>query len=271
MSDPIARAFPTRPLTIKAPLVRWRAWLVALVGIPLFVGGGLVASYEILPVLISDREIREIAVPLPKVRVENGHCRSRLMLLQSCDVTLVVPQVGGGTLSRKVGYLFLQPGGGDRQVTPMGDPARPELASIDLGLERWVNRVITYVCMMALLVVMVIGTLIVPISAHGRRKVAAAMSGRVLHPEPARIAYAQRVWHVTPMAGGLASKWEFSRRKAAPFVVDPRGGIILAVTAPGAPLFPLDEDLTWIDFTEQERAALRAARDEVIRGAPPQR
>ncbi len=51
-------------------------------------------------------------------------------------------------------------------------------------------------------------------------------------------------------------------------MVDPRGGIVLAVTgSAGGPPFPLDEKLTWIELTDQERAAIWAARAEIQRSA----
>jgi hypothetical protein len=144
MSDPIARAFPARPLTIKAPISAWRAWLLGILGFLLFGGVIVVMSLEVLPVLSTDYQVRETAVALPKTRVESGRCQVRWFLLNDCEATLVIPQDRGPALRREVGYIFFEPSAGNRQVMPMGDPARPELTTTDLGLERFTNRVVTY-------------------------------------------------------------------------------------------------------------------------------
>lgn len=75
---------------------------------------------------------------------------------------------------------------------------------------------------------------------------------------------------MTPAGGGPRHTWQLGN-KVPPIWVDPRGGIALGVTAPGGALFPLDEELTWLDFTPEERGTLRAARDSLYEGSanPP--
>jgi hypothetical protein len=166
-----------------------------------------------------------------------------------------------------VGYIFFEPSTGNRQVVPMGDPARPELTTTDLGLERFVNRAITYCVLMAAMLALCIGVLLVPAAVGRQKRMLGAMSGQVLNPVPARLVRVQQAWNVTSIAGGQTSKWTLGR-KGEPFVVDHRAGIVQAVTgSAGGALFPLDEKLTWLDLTDQERAAIWAARAEIQRSA----
>jgi hypothetical protein len=267
MSDPIARAFPARPLRIKAPLSAWRAWLLGVLGFLLFAGGMVAISIEVVPVLATDYQIRDTAVALPKTRVERGRCQVRFFLLNDCEATLVIPQDRGPALRREVGYVFFEPSAGNRQVMPMGDPARPELTTTDLGLERFINRAITYAVLMAGMLALCLGALFVPAAVGRQKRQLAMMSGQVLNPVPARLVRARQVWNVTSIAGGQTVGWNLGN-KGEPFVVDPRGGIVLAVTgSAGGPPFPLDEKLTWLDLTDQERAAVWAARAEIQRSA----
>lgn len=265
MSDPIARAFPARPLVIKAPISAWRAWLLGVLAFLLFAGGMAAISYEVVPVLVSDYQIRDSAVALPKTRVESGRCQVRFFLLNHCEATLAIPQDRGSPIRRHVGYVFFEPSAGNRQVMPMGDPSRPGLTSTDLGLERFVNRAITYGVLMATMLALCIGAMLVPAAVGRQKRLLAGMSGRGLNPVPAQLLRVNQEWQVT--SGGQVAKWTLAN-KGEPFVVDHRGGIVLAVTgAAGGPPFPLDEKLTWIDLTDAERSAIWAARAEIQRSA----
>lgn len=267
MSDPIARAFPVRPLRIKAPLHPWRAWILALLCLVLFGGGMAAISFKTLPVLLTDYQVRDTAVLLPKTRVERGICRVRLFLLNDCDVTLVVPQDRGPGFRREVNYTFFEPSAGSRQVMAMGDPARPSLITTDLGLDHFINRVVTYGVMMAFMLALCVGALRIPVLAQRQRRAAAALSGQVLNPVPAVLEGSQQGWKVSATSDGRSDSWRLGA-KAEPFVVDHRSNIVLAVTgAAGGPLFPLDEKLTWLDLTDEERAAIWAARAEIQRSA----
>jgi hypothetical protein len=85
--DPIASAFPNRPLPLKAPITRWRGWLSAFVTFILCAGFTAWASIALVPALIDDYALRTTAVPV-NGRVSNGECRTRFGLLQACGVTI---------------------------------------------------------------------------------------------------------------------------------------------------------------------------------------
>jgi hypothetical protein len=265
VSDPIARAFPARPLRIKAPFSSWRAWLGGILLFLLIAAGMVGISMGPLPVLISDHQVRATAVVLPKTRVEGGRCRVRWFLLNDCEATLVIPQDRGPPIQRKVSYWFFEPSAGTRQVMPMGDPARPELTTTDLGLERFVNRAVTYGVMMAVMLALCLASLAFPLIVRRQKRMLAEMSERGLNPVPARLSRQRGIWHITTIPDGKTARWNLGN-KGEPFVVDPVGRIVLAVTgSAGGPPFPLDEQLTWLDLTDQERAALWAARAEIQR------
>lgn len=263
--DPLARAFPSRPLRITAPFPRWKSWAVALFGVALLGGGGAVIAAQNLPALLSDHEVRARAAPYPKARVEQGNCRVRLGFLHDCRIVLALPAAPGGEpLRREISYLFVDAHAGGREVTPFADPARPDLATTDLGLERWGNRAATFAAMMAAVAALLLACLFAPFVAGRQRRLAAAMSGQRLAPVPARLRIAEGSWSVAPVGGGPTTSWDLGG-KAKPFLL---GGEPVAVTAPGSPLFPLDERLSWLDLSEEERAAIRAARDALERGDP---
>jgi hypothetical protein len=92
--------------------------------------------------LRDDLAVRDAARPVAGLRLVEGHCRGRLMLLQTCDVTLAWSgKEGSGT--RRVSYTFVEPGMGAWSARPVADPARLHLVTTDLGLERLTNRIVT--------------------------------------------------------------------------------------------------------------------------------
>ena len=67
-----------------------------------------------------------------------------------------------GSLTRTMHYMFVEPHLGSWSVTPMMDPAKPDLVSTDLGVERLTNRILTAIGA----VVFVIGMLIMMRTGH---------------------------------------------------------------------------------------------------------
>lgn len=129
--------------SLRRPPVRggWREALLVTVAALMF-GGFLVASLvSALPVLVSDWSIRDAARPIADAEVLGGSCKTEL-ILDICDATLRVRTLGG-PVSREVVYAFTGLHLGDYTVRALADPARPELVSTDLGLDRLWNRTIT--------------------------------------------------------------------------------------------------------------------------------
>jgi hypothetical protein len=165
-ADPAAPAGP--PLRLPPERMGWTAMFFVLFGV-LALGGVLWASvWFTAPVVISDWQVRETARPAPQVRMSEGKCSTKLVI-HICDVTLILrtPQ---GSVTRRVNYVFSGLHAGDYGVGPMADPARPDLVTTDLGLDRLWNRTITLVVLMGALAACIYGALL---SAIRNRRAAA--------------------------------------------------------------------------------------------------
>ena len=130
----------------------WRHVLSSAIGTLTF-GAFLVAAVVYTaPALVSDWAVHDAARPMADAHVTEGSCSSQ-MVLQICDVTLSVP-TGAGTVSRQMSFAFTGVHVGNYEVRVVADPARPELATTDLALERLVNRTVTLLVGVALLLVL---------------------------------------------------------------------------------------------------------------------
>ncbi|SHJ47722.1 hypothetical protein SAMN02745194_02674 [Roseomonas rosea] len=255
----VQSAFPDRPLTINAPVTRWRGWFAALVLLVLCGFFAWWASASIVPNLVSDFQIRDGAVPTSG-RVENGRCRSRFGMLQTCEMVLVAnAQTKDGQLLRQqADYIFVDPHLGSYSVQLLADPSRPGKLSTDLGMRHLTNRAITFLVVAALMAFLLVGAIVL-LRAGGRAKRnMQALSGQRLIPVPVRVKGDQNGWNVLPLEAKRGTQWPMPK-KAEPFWLDPDSGVALGVTAPGGPVFALDRELSWADFTEEERMRLRAA------------
>jgi hypothetical protein len=88
--------------------------------------------------LRDDLAVADAARPTQAVQVVEGRCRSRMMVVQTCDVTL-----RGSEGARKLTYIFVEFGQAAPALRPVADAARPWLATTELGLDRITNRVVT--------------------------------------------------------------------------------------------------------------------------------
>lgn len=252
-------AFPARPLTIHAPVARWRGWLSALGMLVLALGFGWWAAASLLPNILSDYEIRGGATPA-QGRVESGRCSTRLGLLQTCSMTLVsaAPTKNGEPLRQGAEYLFVEPHLGNYSVQLLADPSRPGKLTTDMGLEHLTNRAVTFASA-GLIVLLLLGGGLLLVRAGGRaRRDMLALSGQSLMPVAVVVGADPNGWQVRPAGGGKSTLWPMPK-KAQPFWLDPEGRVALGVTAPGMPVFALDQDLAWADFSEEERERLRRA------------
>lgn len=266
--SPVLQAFPQRSLRLKPGRGRVGASITMIAGVLVVLGVAAWVGFMLAPPLWSDYQVRETAVPSRDVRMLNGRCRTRLFLLHDCDVHLRYDAKGRQAV-REVHYLFVAPGGGNFTVQGRVDPRRPELLTSDLGIDYLWNRIATALAMAA------IGALIgLGLIAAGRRTLrdagaAAALSGRNLQPVPAQfVTWGQEPsWTVRDEYGNQFT-WPV-RKSDKPFIIDPQRSLVLALReAPGAPVFPLDEKLRFVDLTEPERQRILAAQAGVVANAP---
>ena len=217
-------------------------------------------AVEVVPGIRDDLAIREGASPAPQVRVGDGRCRSRLLLFQDCEVTLNWRgKNGAGT--RTLHYMFVEPHMGSWSVTPMMNPAQPDLVSTDLGLDRLTNRIATAIGWAVVAVLLIGGGFLAASKAQGRSRQVRALSGPVLEAVPVAFeGWGQGPsWRVRD-EHGATFEWPV-RKKDKPFVLDDQRGLVLALRATGGgPPFPLDDKLRLVTLAQQERAAIEAAR-----------
>ena len=113
------------------------------------------------PPLLSDWQIRGAAQPAERARIVKGSCTTKLVIA-ICDVTLT-NRTAAGTITRSVNYAFTDVHFGDYSAEAMADPARPELVTTDLALDRLWNRTLTFlfgaVLMLAFVVLPVVAFL----------------------------------------------------------------------------------------------------------------
>lgn len=92
--------------------------------------------------LRDDLLVRHAARPVDGLRVAEGQCRGRMLLLRTCEATLVWSgQEARG--ARRISHTFVARGADSRQAQAVADPARPGLATTDLALDRLANRALT--------------------------------------------------------------------------------------------------------------------------------
>jgi hypothetical protein len=256
----VLAAFPRRSLVLKPGRGALGGWLLGLLGLVLFGGFLTLLAVEVVPEIRDDFAVRETARPAPGARIVEGRCRSRLFLLQSCDITVAWRgKDGGGT--RKLRYLFVEPHMGSWNAQPMADPQRPELATTDLGLERLWNRVGTAIGGGVLAVALIVGLLIGARRVQSARGQVKALSGRVLEPVPVRFrGWGQGPSWIVQDDRGATAEWPV-RKSDRPFVLDEARGLVLALRDPaGGVTFPLDANLRFVALSAEERARILAAR-----------
>ncbi|WP_279357644.1 hypothetical protein [Methylobacterium indicum] len=122
-------------------------------------GGILVAcAVYTAPAVVSDWQVRAAAKPVEQARISDGKCSAKLFI-HICDATLAL-RTPDGTVTRRVNYVFSGIEAGDYRVGVMADPARPDLVTTDLGLDRLWNRTITLLAIAGLTAAAIVGALL---------------------------------------------------------------------------------------------------------------
>ncbi|MEH3147710.1 MAG: hypothetical protein PGN34_20735 [Methylobacterium frigidaeris] len=153
-------ASPARTEALRLPPQRagWAATFWVLFGV-VALGAILAAcAWFTAPAVISDWQVRASAQPVPAARVSEGKCSAKLVI-HICDVTLSL-RTPNGTVQRRVNYVFSGFHAGDYSVGVMADPARPDLVTTDLGLDRLWNRTITLVVLAGALAACIYGAVL---------------------------------------------------------------------------------------------------------------
>lgn len=255
----IPEAFPRRPLKITLPSTRMRVMLPGLLGILFLLGCGAALVNWVLPAIVTDMAVRDSAIAV-RGRVEHGKCHSKL-IFHICDVTLVNSSVRP-EIRRDVTYVFTDLHVGSYNAQVMADPGRPALVTTDLGIDSLTSRILTMGACIALVLLALLMGLRGFFRGERRKAAVRAFSGQVLTPVPLTLAgfnpAKMMSWWTVKHGDKPAVRWGFPAR-ARPFVIGSETNILGVVGPKGDFAVPLDSALSWVDFTEAERAAIRAA------------
>lgn len=264
---------PDRPLTVKPPISSLRALWILLLCLAGAAGISAWLALGIAPSLASDYAIRDTAQPSATGRVTEGRCRSKVFLV-TCDVSLSVRPDGLTQVTRDAHYFFVDLHSGDYDTEVMFDGAHPEWVTTQLGLEKLWNRIICAgLLVLAALAALFGGLRYFTSHLAAGRRLRRQFSGRRLRTVQAQLLSAENGTWVLEDGSGRKHSWSVSP-KARPFFM-PDGNSVLAVT-PADPqasetpmVFPLDEELRWLDLTPPERAALQPPMPAATPAAAP--
>ncbi|KQP00426.1 hypothetical protein [Methylobacterium sp. Leaf91] len=129
-------------LRLPPPSQGWGNILWTLFGLVALAGLLAACLVYTAPPLLSDWQVRETAHPVADARVTDGKCSAKIVL-HICDATLNL-RTSTGAVARRVNYVFSGFHVGDYSIRVMADPARPDLVTTDLGLDRLWNRTLTF-------------------------------------------------------------------------------------------------------------------------------
>jgi hypothetical protein len=146
------------PLRLPPQGQGWMATFWVLFGVVALAALLGACAFYTAPALVSDWQVRAAAEPVAEARISNGKCSSKIAI-HICDLTLSLRRPTG-TVTRRVNYVFAGLHVGDFGAGPMADPARPDLITTDLGLDRLWNRTITLAAIMAALAAAIFGALL---------------------------------------------------------------------------------------------------------------
>jgi hypothetical protein len=146
----LADALPKRPVAVKPPQTVAPLGSLGMFALLFTLLGGLL--WWLGPDLAIDWRIGGDAVQAADVRIESPRCRSRLAVLNLCDVTLIDERgAAGGKRARW--YAFIGFGASDdlAAVQPLRSASDPGLVSTTLGLGRRTERTLSLALSIALL------------------------------------------------------------------------------------------------------------------------
>jgi hypothetical protein len=254
--------FPKRPVRVlKSPVAS--VWVnILLVMVCLGVGGAFAGF--VTPELMRDWKISAAPLAVRDADITNGKCRTHLVIVD-CSAT-VSYRVSGVAYRSEPSLFFVSLDSYDR-ASVVRSASNPDLATLDIALDQLWNRIITLICFVALFIGA--GIYIITLIPEARRATRLARQKVGVIPMVVEItggksSYGQTTYSFSYDDGGRKRKTHNQMRKEEPFVVARKGqhALALAVLAGhGVRPILLNERLTNIDLTDDERNALWAARN----------
>ncbi len=258
MSD-VLSAFPRRPMRILRTGVPSVIFLGLLALFMLALGVGM--TYWMAPGIVRDLEIGKNPVEEPQARISNGKCRTKLVLV-SCEADIAYA-VAGKRYASHVAFSFVDVHFGSYTASVVRSADKPELATLDIGLESMWNRIGTLV---GFLVLFVGGAIALALNAvRNMRLKSIARSTDRLTPVMVGVGQiAKNMFgkNVTCTYAGTGRARKFTERmgkKEEPFFLGANQALAVLPGDSPTPIL-VDEALTRIDLTDAERHALYAVR-----------
>lgn len=121
---------------------------------------------------MTDWQIHGTARVAEEGRVSDAKCTSKI-IFHICNATIGL-QTPKGMIEHRVNYVFTDFHVGNYNVSVMADPAHPELATTDLGLNRLWNRTITLLVGAGAIVAIILGAIVGTVRRRRRTAEAAA-------------------------------------------------------------------------------------------------
>jgi hypothetical protein len=257
MTD-VTDVFPSRPLVAKRTgASRIGGWLVILFGF----GIASVFWAWLADDLWRDYQISTNYQLAPDANILNGKCSTHQWFLADCTATITDAK---GT-TRTVDITFLDVHSGDYQTRVVRSRTDTKLLTLELGVDRIIDRILTFVGFVGLGLAVSVAGVVMLLRAAALRE--AVSRPAVMKPVVAAVLELEKtllfckVVYQYSVDGKPRKAVGFLGRKEMPFFVDAQRSKVLAVipSSVSTPIL-LNEQLQALDLTDQERAAIRAAR-----------
>ncbi|MBN8939283.1 MAG: hypothetical protein J0H01_07330 [Rhizobiales bacterium] len=266
MANPI---FPTRPLPVTLPKPTSKIAAIFFFFVLMALAGGLV--YLSVPGLIQDFQINGNDEPAVNARVVTGKCRSKL-ILHLCDAT-IERRTAGGPVREETHFAFIDLHFGSYTTHVVQRQGNPAMVTTSLALDHLWDRVLLAAGMIVLCVGGGFALLRQAFSrGAGINKPFKMLHNTVMTPLIADInGYKDegdkgRIWRYTPAGPSLGKETAVRFEAGAwPFFLNPEATKALAVVGrPGSEALLLDDGLTVVGMTDQERQTLQDWRQSLL-------
>ncbi|MCW5747893.1 MAG: hypothetical protein KIT36_17015 [Alphaproteobacteria bacterium] len=223
------------------------------------------------PDVVKDLQIWADPVAVPQAHIGSGKCKTKLVLV-TCEARLTY-SVGGRRYATSVDFFFVDVHFGDYTANVVRSAGRPELATLDIGLDKIWNRILTLLVLLGLFLAG-FGAFVKQAVQTARLK-AIVRSTDQLTPVAVTVTQITKSWlnkTAVCVYDDAHHKSRFSerlRKSEDPFFLGGKTALAVLPAGSSTPIL-LDEALSRVDLTDGERRTLHAARAGYAQGGPPQ-
>jgi len=229
--------------------------------------GAVVAIALVTPHILRDWRISRDPVEVANATI-HGECRTSRIVLKTCKARIAY-LVDGRRFAHAVEFDYIDIDPSPDTAGVVRSASDPSLATLDVAVRKLWHQIIYEGALLGLLASGFVASFVKLIRSARLRRAFKALDGTMLRPVPVEVTAVNRGGYLFSTVTYLYRRdpprtlSTSMGRKPEPFYLtdDPADSTALAVTdAKGEIALLLDEALTRLDFTEAERAALRAAR-----------